>query len=87
MNDDQGQGQAQAQIDPRSRLRISMETFWKEIKWQVYLLYGRWVYQHHMRWLHRRGKHWWKHYALIDGPEFDKCEWCGAMQNINPERI
>ena len=47
-------------------------------------LYGRFIYRHHMRWLHRRGKHKLKHYGPMfpDGGEFDKCEWCGHTENI-----
>lgn len=69
-----------AQPERRSRLRRMAEASWKEIKWQTYLFYCHFIYRHHMRFLHRHGRHWWKHYRLIDGSEFDKCEWCGAMK-------
>ena len=74
--------ECQAEFDPRSRLRIAIEEVWKEIKWQVYLLYCRFLYRHYMRWLHLHGMHWWSHVAVSDGKtltEFDKCHWCGAI--------
>lgn len=70
---------AVTKIDPRSRLRRGAEATWKETKWQTYLLYCRFIYRHHMRFIHRRGRHRWTHYNLIDGPKFDKCNWCGAI--------
>ena len=51
-------------------------------------LYARFVYRHHMRFIHKRGGHQLKHYGPLypDGGEFDKCEWCGHMENIVPPR-
>lgn len=46
--------------------------------------YLRFIYRHHMRFIHKLGKHQLKHFGppYPDGGEFDKCEWCGHMENI-----
>lgn len=51
-------------------------------------IYGRFIYRHHMRFIHKRGRHQMKHYGpmLPAGGEFDKCEWCGHIENIVPPR-
>jgi hypothetical protein len=51
-------------------------------------LYARFVYRHHMRFIHKRGGHQMKHYGPMypDGGEFDKCEWCGHLENLVPAR-
>ena len=48
-------------------------------------LYHRFVYRHHMQLIHARGGHKLKHYGPLypDGGSFDKCEWCGHMENIH----
>ena len=80
-------GQAQAKPDPRPAWQQKAEAARKEARWRVYLFYCRWFYRAHMRWIHKRGRHKWKHFALEGGPEFDKCEWCGAMKYPNGSGI
>lgn len=59
-------GCAQAQVDPRPQWQIKAEAARKEVRWQAYLFYCRWFYRAHMRWLHKRGRHKWKHFAMHD---------------------
>lgn len=49
-------------------------------------IYLRFFYRSHMRRLHARGKHKMTHYGpmLPDGGSFDRCDWCGHMENIVP---
>lgn len=49
-------------------------------------LYLRLIYIPHMRYLHDRGRHKMRHYGpmLPDGGEFDKCDWCGHVENFVP---
>lgn len=51
-------------------------------------LYLRFLYRHHMRFIHKRGRHAMRHYGqlLPDGGEFDKCDWCGHFENVVPPR-
>jgi hypothetical protein len=51
-------------------------------------LYARFVYRHHMRFIHKRGGHQMRHIGPIypDGGEFDKCDWCGHLENFVPAR-
>lgn len=53
------------------------------------VLYWRFAYRHHMRFIHKRGGHALRHYGplLPDGGEFDKCDWCGFICNstIHPQ--
>jgi hypothetical protein len=51
-------------------------------------LYLRFAYRHHMRFIHKRGGHAMKHFGpmLPDGGEFDRCDWCGHVENIVPQR-
>lgn len=50
--------------------------------WRV--LYWRFIYRHHMRFIHRRGGHEMRHFGPIwpDGSQFDRCEWCGHVENF-----
>lgn len=41
------------------------------------VLYWRFIYRHHMRFIHRRGGHQFTHLRPIDGAEQDWCQWCG----------
>jgi hypothetical protein len=52
------------------------------------VLYWRFIYRHHMRFIHKRGRHQMKHYGPLDptNAQFDKCEWCGHIENIVPGR-
>lgn len=44
--------------------------------WKV--LYWRFVYRRHMRWLHRRGGHQWTQIGPFeDGAIQLRCDWCG----------
>lgn len=43
--------------------------------WKV--LYWRFAYARHMRWIHRRGRHQFTHMHPFDGPAQDWCQWCG----------
>lgn len=43
--------------------------------WRV--LYWRFVYRHHMRWLHKRGRHHF-HDIHPHGAHWLLCDWCGA---------
>jgi len=49
-------------------------------------IYHRFFYRHHMRWLHNRGRHKLRHFGpmLPGGGEFDRCDWCGHMENVVP---
>jgi len=48
-------------------------------------LYYRLFYRRHMLALHKRGGHVMKHYGpMLGGGEFDKCDWCGHFENIDP---
>lgn len=51
-------------------------------------LYHRFVYRYHMRFIHERGGHKIKHFGPMypDGGEFDRCDWCGHLENITPAR-
>ncbi len=49
------------------------------------VIYYRLFYRHHMRWLHRRGRHVLTHIGpMEDGAEMDKCHWCGHVENFRP---
>jgi hypothetical protein len=52
------------------------------------VLYWRFVYRHHMRFIHKRGGHAMRHYGPLmpDGGGFDKCDWCGHIENVVPCR-
>lgn len=67
----------QERQDPRSRLRRRLGAAWGRVKFQTYLLYCRTLYRPHMRWLHRRGKHWHTKLHPMGGPEMHWCQWCG----------
>lgn len=42
-------------------------------------LYLRFVYRHHMRFIHRRGAHQMKAIHPMGGPSFSRCDWCGHI--------
>jgi hypothetical protein len=64
--------------------------YWEAIKTLELsrFLYARFAYPHHMRFIHKRGGHAMRHYGpmLPGGGEFDRCDWCGHMENIVPQR-
>ncbi len=78
-------GCAQALPDRRWWLTKKASAFWKMLKRQTYLhVYCRHLYQPHMRYLHKRGRHWWTFYNIVSpegGQPFHRCEWCGAMKH------
>ena len=51
--------------------------------WKV--LYWRFIYARHMRWLHRRGRHSYTHLQHIqplgNGEQF-WCQWCGDRRVV-----
>ena len=44
-------------------------------------IYGRFIYRHHMRFIHKRGKHQMKHLHPMGGPAFSRCDWCGHIES------
>lgn len=40
--------------------------------------YNRLIYRHHMRFLHKRGRHRWEHARYLDGSFY--CSWCGHLE-------
>jgi hypothetical protein len=78
MTSDQGQAQ-----NLEARWRRELYGARHAVVWQFYLFYCRWFYQAHMRWLHKRDRHKWEHFVIEGGPEFDKCQWCGAERRPN----
>ena len=73
----------QAMRDPRSRLRRRLDAVWPAIKFRLRLLYAATLYRPHMRWLHRRGKHWHTRMRPLGGPEMDWCQWCGDRRIVD----
>lgn len=49
------------------------------------VLYWRFIYRHHMRFIHKRGGHQMKALHPMGGPSFSRCDWCGHMEGF-PER-
>jgi hypothetical protein len=72
---------AQAPPDRRWWLTQKSAALWAATKWQIYLyVYCRLIYRHHMRLLHRFGRHWFTHLRPMGGPEQDWCQWCGERR-------
>jgi len=48
-------------------------------------LYSRFIYRHHMRFIHKRVRHQMRDLHPMGGPSFSRCDWCGHIEGF-PER-
>lgn len=66
---------------PWHRRRRKVRAAIRHVMWLIQLfVYYRYLYRAHMRFLHRRGKHWFTRMHMEDGRQQDWCQWCGERR-------